>query len=110
VGFLRAQSPPTPAVPGGDAAAMARLQMEMFRQSAHDNSEDTLRRAEAARQEAIARAQFMAKANRFVNLWGDFVQRLNEKQTFDAKLAKKISKAFHDLERSDGWPLRESEK
>jgi hypothetical protein len=31
---------------------------------------------------------------------------LNDKQTFDAKLALKLSKAFHELEMSDGWPIR----
>jgi hypothetical protein len=35
------------------------------------------------------------------------VSRLNEKQTFDVKLAKKVAKAFHELESSDGWPVRE---
>jgi len=111
VGFLKAQSPsPAPAVPGSDSAAMVKWQMELFRQSVHDNNDETLRRAAAARQEQIARLQFMAKANHFVKLWGDFVYRLNDKQTFDVKLAKKISKAFHELEMSNGWPLRDSGK
>jgi hypothetical protein len=30
---------------------------------------------------------------------------LNEKKTFNAKLAKQVAKAFHDLEKSDGWPV-----
>jgi hypothetical protein len=103
-------SPPVPAAPGGDPAAMAKWQMEVFRQSVEDHDDETLRRAANARQEEIARVQFMAKANNFVRLWGDFVHRLNDQQTFDAKLAKKISKAFHELETSEGWPLRESGK
>jgi hypothetical protein len=110
-GFVRAQSPPSAAAPpGSDPAAMVKWQMELLRQSVRDNNDETLRRAAAARQEQIARVQFMAKANHFVKLWGDFVYRLNEKQTFDAKLAKKISKAFHELEMSDGWPLRDTGK
>jgi hypothetical protein len=106
---LEAQSSsPVPAVPGSDPASMVKLQMELFRQSVRDHNDEAVRRAAAARQEQVARLQFMAKANRFVKLWGDFVNRLNDKQTFDAKLAKKVSKAFHELEKSDGWPLRES--
>ncbi len=111
VGLLRAQSsPPLAVVPGSDPAAMLKWRMELFRQSVRDNNDETLHQAAAARQEQIARLQFMAKANHFVKLWGDFVCRLNDKQTFDAKLAKKISKAFHELEMSDGWPLRDTGK
>jgi hypothetical protein len=110
-GFLRAQSSsPVTVPPGSGPAAIEKWQMEFFRQSVHDNNDETVRRATAARQEQIARLQFMAKMNRFVRLWADFANRLNDKQTFDAKLAKKISKAFHELETSDGWPVRESGK
>ena len=107
---VRAQAPPVPAVPGGDSGSINRLQMELFRESVRDNNDESVRRAAAARQEQFARLQFMAKANHFVELWGHLVSRLNDEQTFDEKLAKKVSKAFHDLEKSDGWPLRESGK
>ena len=84
--------------------------MELFRQSAYNRSDETLREAAAARQEEIARLHFMTKANHFVKLWGDFMHRLNDQQTFDTRLAKKMSKAFHELETSQGWPLREGGK
>jgi hypothetical protein len=109
-GLLKAQSSPVPAAPGGDSNSVARWQMELFRQSVQDHNDVTLRQAAAARQEEIARFQFMTKANHFVKLWGDFMHRLNEQQTFDTKLAKKMSKAFHELETSDGWPLRDGGK
>jgi hypothetical protein len=107
VSFLDAQSSrSTPAVTPGDPESIMNLQMELFRQSVRDN-DPNFRRAAATRREQVARLQFMQKANHFVELWGKFVNRLNDQQTFDGKLAKKVSKAFHDLERSDGWPLRD---
>jgi hypothetical protein len=108
--FLGAQSSPAPTAPGSDPESVIRLQMELLRQSVRDNDEVRATQAAAARQEQIARLQFMAKANHFVALWGDLVQRLNDRQAFDAKLAKKVSKAFRELEKSDGWPLREGAK
>jgi hypothetical protein len=36
----------------------------------------------------------------------DFASRLNENQTVDVKLARKLSKAFHELETSNGWPVK----
>lgn len=108
--LLRAQSSPVPAVPSSDPGSIGRLQMELFRESVRDNNEEAVRRAAAARQEQFARQQFMVKANHFVELWGHLVSRLNDQQTFDEKLTRKVSKAFHDLEKSDGWPLRESGK
>jgi hypothetical protein len=110
VSFLGAQSSPVPTAPGSDPESVVRLQMELLRQSVRDDNEVRTRQAETARQVQIARLQFMAKANHFVALWGDLVQRLNDRQTFDAKLAKKVSKAFCELEKSDGWPLREGAK
>jgi len=109
--LLEAQSsPPGAAAPGSDPASVARWQMELFRQSAYNHNNVTLRQAAAARQEEIARLQFMTKANHFVKLWGDFMHRLNDRQTFDTKLAQKMSKAFHELETSEGWPLCEAGK
>jgi hypothetical protein len=46
----------------------------------------------------------------FVELWTDFENHLNDKEIFDAKLAKKLAKAFHELETSDRWPVRKPEK
>jgi hypothetical protein len=47
--------------------------------------------------------QFIAKMNRFAALWGALVQDYNEKKVFNIKLAGEVTKAFHDIEASDGW-------
>ncbi len=80
--------------------------MRLFADAIRDGNENAVRQAANERAEEVARRQFWEKANRFVALWGDFAAHLNEKQAFDAKLARKLSKAFHELETSDGWPVR----
>jgi hypothetical protein len=103
-GFLRAQSrPPVPQL-GNDQPTLAFQQMELFSRYAHSLKDETAQHAAAKRDEEIARAQFWQKANRFVSLWAAFANRLNDKQTFDVKMARKLSKAFHELETSQGWP------
>ena len=62
-----------------------------------------------ARKQAEAQIrEFYTKAHRFVELWRSFAEDLNSQKTFNAKLAKEVSKAFHDLEKSDGWPVGRS--
>jgi hypothetical protein len=107
---LQAQSPVPAQFPTLDPNAQSNLQMEIMQRAVEESKDDSARRAIAKREEEIARTQFCARANRFVTLWMDFAQRLNEKQTFDAKLAKKLAKAFHDLETSEGWPVRDTAK
>ena len=85
---------------------MASRQMEFFTRSVREGREDQARHAAATRAQEVARREFQEKADKFVALWGDFATRLNQQQVFDAKLAKKLSKAFHELEKSDGWPVR----
>lgn len=41
--------------------------------------------------------------NRFAELWNQFVAGAN-KGLFDAKLAKKISRAWREVENSGEWP------
>jgi len=90
-----------------DPVSLASRQFELFTRLTEERKADQLRHSSAARDELIARKQFWDKANQFVTIWEDFASRLNDKQTFDVKLAKKLSKAFHELEKSDGWPVRE---
>ncbi len=80
--------------------------MEFFVRSVQQANEEKARHTAEKQAEQSARLQFQEKAKKFVALWGDLVSRLNEKQTFDAKLAKKVSRAFHELESSEGWPAR----
>ena len=61
--------------------------------------------ASAERQdEQFQERQFMQKANAFVHMWTEFAKTYNEKQTFDATLASKLTRAFHELETSTSWP------
>ena len=48
--------------------------------------------------------QFIAKMNRFVALWGALVHDYNEKKVFNIKIATEVTKAFHDIENTEGWP------
>ena len=70
------------------------------------------RRSEIERQIALRRnaqyleSQFISKVNRFVQSWRTLVEEYNDKKVFNLKMAGEVSKAFHDLETSDGWPKR----
>ncbi|MBZ5590948.1 MAG: hypothetical protein LAP39_01840 [Acidobacteriia bacterium] len=48
--------------------------------------------------------QFRLKTQAFVDLWTALAREYKEKGTFNIKLAKEVSKAFHALEKSEGWP------
>lgn len=106
--FLSAQTqiPMTAAPVGADHATAAFREMELLGRAVQNANEEHVRRTAEKQAEAYERLVFWQKANRFVALWEDFAARVNEHQTVDAKLAKKLSKAFHDLETSDGWPAR----
>ena len=86
-----------------DPVSERRMEQEAFESWAVNGDADK-RKAETA-QQAMANLEFYAKAKQFVDLWETFAAELNSKKTFNAKLAKQISKAFHDLEKSDGWPV-----
>ena len=105
--FLDAQTPgPLPPVPT-DPLSLGSRQLEFFNLATQKEKADEASQATAARNEELARYQFLTKANQFVALWEAFAEHLNGTQTFDAKLARKLSKAFHELETSDGWPIRD---
>ncbi|MCU1293439.1 MAG: hypothetical protein JWP08_2289 [Bryobacterales bacterium] len=64
-----------------------------------------------AQQQAAQRAEaeyqrrlFYGKAKHFVDLWTKLTRQMNQRDTVDIKLARKVSEAFHDLEKSNGWP------
>jgi len=48
--------------------------------------------------------QFVSKTQEFAALWTALAREYNEKGTFNMKLAKEVTKAFHALEKSEGWP------
>lgn len=79
-----------------------RAHQEAFEQWALDP--DAQQKAASAK-EAAATAEFYSKARHFVDLWQALAAELNDRRTFNVKLAKQVSKAFHDMEKSDGWPV-----
>jgi hypothetical protein len=48
--------------------------------------------------------QFWMKTEKFISSWTALAREYNDKGTFNVKRAKEVSKAFHDLEKSEGWP------
>lgn len=68
-------------------------------QHAQDEAEVTGRRDAQYRER-----QFIARMNRFVLVWSRFVAAYNDRNTFDLKSAKELSKAFHELENGGNWP------
>lgn len=66
------------------------------------------RQAEARRETQEKFREFYAKAQNFVDLWRKFTLEMEDRKTFNVKLAKQVSKAFHDMEKSDGWPAGRS--
>jgi hypothetical protein len=56
----------------------------------------------ASRQAAYQEEEFRRRANRVVELWSEVVADHQDKRV-DAKKMRELSKAFHELEKSDGW-------
>jgi len=97
-----AQAPgmPRQSLPG-DSDVDRRIKQEAFEEWALSPN-DAKKGGTAKESQAIE--EFYLKARHFVDLWRAFAAELNEKKTVNIKLAKQISKAFHEMEKSDGWP------
>jgi hypothetical protein len=97
-----AQSPSfEPRFPQGPSDYL--LRELLLRQLENDRS-DVRRAQESERRTARDRElRFINKANNFVSLWESFVHEYNRQGAFNVKAAKAASKAFHELERSEGW-------
>ena len=61
---------------------------------------ETAKRKEAHGKER----EFLLKADKFVQAWSVLTREYKERGSFNVKKAKEVSKAFHDLEKSEGWP------
>ena len=48
--------------------------------------------------------KFWMKTQKFIESWTALAREYNDKGTFNVKKAQQVSKAFHDLEKSEGWP------
>jgi len=94
-GFLSAQDPVRDPFFEAKRRELAFLELEMR----HTEMDREL----AVRREAqYLEAQFLARMNKVVALWSAFANDYNQKHTFNIKLAREVSKAFHDLENGEG--------
>jgi hypothetical protein len=78
---------------------------EAFIRSAGSGGETQASNAAARREAEYEQHIFFSKAQRFVALWHSLTEEMNERKTFNVKLARQVSKAFHDLEKTDGWKV-----
>jgi hypothetical protein len=60
------------------------------------------------RSEEFRQHQFIQKVHQFIAKWERFANDYNRKGVFNVKSAREISKAFHDLENTEGWPKAET--
>jgi hypothetical protein len=86
--------------------AERRLQQDSFEKWA--TQPEAERQAAAQRETDAKFREFYSKAQHFVTLWKELTVAMNDQKTFNVKLAKQVSKAFHELEKSDGWPAGRS--
>ena len=88
--------------PSGEQLAET-LQLEQYQRTKDSgNPAENERR----RQAEWIQLDLVRKANKFALLWAQFSAQANAGHTFDVKLAKKLEKAFNDLQKAKGWPGR----
>ncbi len=92
-----AQSPNTNQCPHAGRV----YQRLLFTADSPTEAEQQLAQHRAARQKE---QQFWMKTEKFIASWTALAHEFNEKGAFNMKMAKEVSKAFHDLEKSEGWP------
>ena len=90
------------------------LRRELALRELKNSRADIDRELALRRQASSLERQFISRMNRFVALWSALVSEYNEKQAFNIKLAGEVAKAFHELEKSEGWlkqnaPAKEAE-
>jgi hypothetical protein len=102
---VQAQIGPRQTSPINDEA-QRRIEQRAFEEWA--TQPEARRQAAARRQTEEKLREFYAKAQRFVSLWKKLTEGMSDEKTFNVKLAREVSKAFHDLEKSDGWPAGRS--
>ena len=90
------------------------LRRELALRELENSRADVDRELALRRQASSLERQFISRMNRFVALWSALVSEYNEKQAFNIKLAGEVAKAFHELEKSEGWlkqnaPAKEAE-
>lgn len=86
-----------------EAAVARKLELEQYMRTRDTSDPAEVRRREQAE---WTQSDFVRQANSFAILWAQFAAQSNADHTIDIKLAKKLSKAFHNLETSRGWPAK----
>jgi hypothetical protein len=67
----------------------------------------TYTESESEQQPTTARQKerlFLLRIEKFITSWTALAREYNEKGAFNVKKAREVSKTFHDLEKSEGWP------
>jgi hypothetical protein len=54
--------------------------------------------------------QFRARLNRIAGLWNQLMEEYTAKNAFNVRIARELSKAFRELERTECWPKPNHEK
>jgi hypothetical protein len=97
-----------PPIAAGQTAQSApsaeRLQLQQYLLQKDNRDLAAERRREQAE---WIQSDFVRKANSFALLWAEFAAQSNANHLIDIKHAKKLSKAFHELETARGWPAKE---
>jgi hypothetical protein len=92
---------------GDNTVQMNSALRELYIRSATDGSTEAKAQASQNADLEYERRLFRDRAKHFVDLWTKMTQQMNEQNVVDVKLARKLSSAFHDLEKSSAWPVRD---
>jgi hypothetical protein len=74
-------------------------QLEDWHSGNSKQEDETVKRREAQ----VHEWQFLHLAQRFIDRWKDLAEDYKERGAVNPKKFKAVSKAFRDLEKSDGW-------
>lgn len=95
-------------LPSGDTTPrMMTVMHDLYVRSALDGSADARQQASEKADADFERRLFYERAKHFVDLWTKMTKQMNNQNVVDVKLARKVSNAFHDLEKSNAWPVRD---
>jgi hypothetical protein len=103
MGSARSQDPRTDRL-FSQAAAADYISREFLMQQLEAGSAETAFAAAQRREAGFRERQFIEKVRHFVAKWDQFANEYNLKGGFNVKAARAMSKAFHELESSEGWP------
>jgi hypothetical protein len=87
----------------GAVSAQDRLEQDVFAWEVRHSGETATNTNRAVNREALyEEQQFVAKFNHLLDILQEFANEYNQHQ-LDLKKIKALKKAWHDLEKTDGW-------